>query len=280
MQENFTTQFKEPTEDWRQDLNTDASLPAARTSLKSKHSAYYRSKLFASQTSDNKLLNAAMPLLAVASKLKTLTITPDLDQLFENLCHEIKAFENKLQNHNYHLHAILAARYALCAFIDEVILNSTWGNHGDWRSHNLLNAFQREAWGGERFFLILERSCEEPKLHIDLLELMYLCLSLGFEGKYRNLENGHHELAKTIDELYEIIHQHRGEFSKSLNIELQSTPVKAKRWILPLWLAVCLAIALLVTVYGEFNYLLNISASPIYQALNQLKKSAFNEASG
>ncbi|WP_235378984.1 type IVB secretion system protein IcmH/DotU [Candidatus Coxiella mudrowiae] len=61
---------------------------------------------------------------------------------------------------------------------------------GGWRQIGLLKTFQGEMWDGERFFVILKRSAEELALHLDLLELGYLCLSLGYQGKYDEKPDG------------------------------------------------------------------------------------------
>ena len=75
------------------------------------------------------------------------------------------------------------ASYFLCSLIDETVLNTPWGNQSNWGHHSLLIQFHNEAWGGERFFQILDRLKQQPAQGLNLLELAYLCLSLGFEGK-------------------------------------------------------------------------------------------------
>ena len=55
--------------------------------------------------------------------------------------------------------------------------------------------FHKEAQGGEKFFEILERLRAEPDRYIDLIELLYVCLALGYEGKYRARPSGQRRLA-------------------------------------------------------------------------------------
>ena len=52
---------------------------------------------------------------------------------------------------------VLAARYALCAGLDEAVLSTPWGAQSEWAQHPLLVALHREAWGGEKFFEMLDR---------------------------------------------------------------------------------------------------------------------------
>ena len=69
---------------------------------------------------------------------------------------------------------VLAARYALCAGLDEAVLSTPWGAQSEWAQHPLLVALHREAWGGEKFFEMLDRISQDPTRYIDLMELQYL----------------------------------------------------------------------------------------------------------
>ena len=68
------------------------------------------------------------------------------------------------------------------------------GSQSEWAQHPLLVALHREAWGGEKFFEMLDRIVVDPARHIDLIELQYLVLALGFTGKYQMLDRGHEQL--------------------------------------------------------------------------------------
>lgn len=74
--------------------------------------------------------------------------------------------------------------YPLVAFIDETILNSSWPHRSAWKA----NPMQLERFGetiaGERFFDRLERVRAAGEAKLDLLEIYYYCLALGFQGKY------------------------------------------------------------------------------------------------
>src|SRR5690606_28779404 len=74
-----------------------------------------------------------------------------------------------------------------------------------------------ETFGGEKFFQLLERLSRNPVKHLHLLELMYLCLSLGFEGKYRVMPRGTLELEVIRDSLYRQIRQLRGDVPSEIS---------------------------------------------------------------
>ena len=105
---------------------------------------------------------------------------------------------------------VLAARYALCTVLDEAVLNTPWGAQSGWAGQSLLVTFHREAQGGEKFFQILDRLLGEPQRYLALLELLYVCLALGFEGRYRLDERGANRLAEIRRDLYRRIEQLRG----------------------------------------------------------------------
>lgn len=267
------TRLKELTETLI-DFSQDALIATERAPLSAVHNTHYRSKLFSITAHINPLVNAAGTLLAIASALQNLTTPPDMTQLYLDLCHEIKAFENKAQAANYRSQNILAARYILCTLIDEIILKTLWGTHSQWKNKNLLITFQNEPWGGERFFVILERCCEDPTLHIDLLELMYISLSMGYEGKYSHLEKGYQQLNIVIDTLYEIIQQQRGEFSQKLFLQPFTNVItnnKLRHWLLPTFICIIATFTLLTIIYISFNHRLHTHAATIFQQLQQLQ---------
>ncbi len=72
------------------------------------------------------------------------------------------------------------ARYLLVVTADGVILNSEWPSAQDWSLLEL--EYYGMAQGGEKFFEYLKK---DPAYRDEqLLEVFYLCLSVGFQGMY------------------------------------------------------------------------------------------------
>ncbi|MCH9769440.1 MAG: type IVB secretion system protein IcmH/DotU [Gammaproteobacteria bacterium] len=230
-----------------------------------------QSKVFNAKLALNPLVAIAAPLLTLAGQLNEDTQAPDFKKLYESLCYEIKILENKTIALGYRSQTILGARYLLCALIDEILLNTHWDKPAEWENFSLLNSFQRESWGGERFFIILERSAEDPALYIDLLELGYLCLSLGFQGKYRQHDNLH-ELALFIDNLYDLIRRQRGEISRRLLVTPSSANRKRRKfhWLPPIWLTTIATCSVLVLIFLPYYKKLDKLSTPIKQAIVQI----------
>ena len=75
--------------------------------------------------------------------------------------------------------------YIMAIFLDEYVLHSSWEGRLGWMGRSLQLELFGEHIGGEVFFNQLSQLRQNPHAEIDLLEIYYLCLHLGFQGKYR-----------------------------------------------------------------------------------------------
>ncbi len=73
------------------------------------------------------------------------------------------------------------ARFAVCAWVDEVILNSPWQEKDHWKREQLQRLFYRTTDAGEEFFDRLNMVGYHQR---DVREVYFLCLALGFMGRY------------------------------------------------------------------------------------------------
>lgn len=105
---------------------------------------------------------------------------------------------------------VMIARYLLCTFMDELICTTYWGKEHNWAHESLLNYYYKETYGGEKFFQLLTKMLPTPANNIHILELMYVCIALGFEGKYRIHTKGKMELDAIRDNLYKQIKSYQG----------------------------------------------------------------------
>jgi len=75
------------------------------------------------------------------------------------------------------------ARFVICAWIDEVILVSKWNQKDKWQREQLQRIYYSTTDAGEEVFERLNNIGLHQK---DVREVYYLCLSLGFTGRYCN----------------------------------------------------------------------------------------------
>ncbi len=75
------------------------------------------------------------------------------------------------------------ARFAVFAWVDEVILSSQWSGRQQWMREQLQRQYYKTADAGELFFDRLNSVGPHQR---DVREVYYLCLALGFSGQYCN----------------------------------------------------------------------------------------------
>lgn len=220
----------------------------------------------------NPLVRAANPLLDLVVPLRSMTRAPDMEALRERLVVAIQQFEAQARNSRVETQTVAAARYALCTLIDETISSTPWGA-GVWNSRSLLVSFHNEAWGGEKFFLILQRLSQDPRTHLDVLELMYLCLALGLEGRYRVLERGFDQLAALRERLLQLIQQQRGAVEQDLSPRWRgaAAPQPSMLRVIPLWVMAAVAAVLLLALQLIYNGLLNRDSDPVFAQMGEIR---------
>ncbi|MCL7942977.1 type IVB secretion system protein IcmH/DotU [Marinobacter sp. ATCH36] len=224
---------------------------------------------------DNRLIDAATPLLGLVIRVRRLADFHGVENLYQQVVDEVAAIDRELVEQGYERPTVVAYRYVLCAFIDEAVLGTDWGAHSIWSQHSLLSRFHNETWGGEKVFAITARMEQEPERYRDMLEFIYLCLCLGFEGRYKVMTNGRDEYEQIIRGLNEQLRGlRRDEEPQPLTNALANvTPARNRlRTGLPLWGIGGLFVAAMAGVYTLYNIALNERIRDVLSVLEQLPK--------
>ena len=221
---------------------------------------------------DNPLVAAAAPILTLCAQLRYGAQQPNLEQLHQRVIREIRVFEEQTRTAGLEEKEARMARYALCATIDDIVLNTPWGHGSAWSKTTMVLTFYNETYGGKRFFEILDRLERAPANSIDVLELMYVCLSLGFEGELRIDPRGANEHARIREGLYRLIRQHRGEFERELSpswrgIDAGHRPLSS---YIPTWVIAVAAGAIATGLFMGFSLALNRSSDDLSARINEL----------
>ncbi|MFQ5650926.1 MAG: type IVB secretion system protein IcmH/DotU [bacterium] len=118
--------------------------------------------------------------------------------------------------------AVRDADYAMTAFIDEIIATAAWQHKSVWLAKKL----QFEKYGttnaGEDFFKKLAELQRDASANAAQLEVFYLCLVLGFEGKYKLL--GREKLKEIVDALASDLGVSKNRRARILSPRWQRTP--------------------------------------------------------
>jgi len=221
---------------------------------------------------NNKLLELSVSLLGLSVRIRNMGSFEDVDKLHSRLSNEIANFQQECTALGYDDATTLAARYCLCSMIDESVLSQPWGADSAWPERPMLSIFHNETWGGEKVFGILDRVMDDSQRFMDLLELIYFCIALGFEGKYHVVHNGRARLDALSENIYQILEKGAGEApTKLLNPDVNIYDQKQRMsWRIPVWLVLAVFAAVLVGIHLYFDQTLDVAIDDIGQEIGQI----------
>src|SRR5262249_37661457 len=106
----------------------------------------------------------------------------------------------------------------------------------------------------------------------DVMELMYVCLALGFEGKLRITGRGTSEHSRLRDGVYRILRERRGEFERELSPHWRGLAAghRPLTSYIPAWVIAAVTAAVLMLMFMGFTYALNDLSNDAYADLAQL----------
>jgi len=175
----------------------------------------------------------------------------------------IRAAASQAMTAGYPADDVKMATFATVAFLDESVLNSQNPVFTDWARRPM----QEELFGthiaGEVFFQNLQQLLGRADSHdlADLLEVHYLCMLLGFGGRYSVGNRG--ELAQVMNLTADKIRRVRGRFG-GLAPDWAIPPGKVARggdpWLRKLAIIAVACAVLTVVLFLTFKLVLNSGA--------------------
>lgn len=105
------------------------------------------------------------------------------DALRTELVSKLKACERQAQQLDLPAAALDAARFAVVAYLDELILVSQWAEKPRWQQLTLQRELFHTTNAGAEFYAKLGTLGDDDSARA-AREVYYLCLALGFRGKY------------------------------------------------------------------------------------------------
>ncbi len=220
----------------------------------------------------NPLVQAAAPLLSAAPRLRATLRHPNPAALREQLVESVKRFESVARARGLPNEQVVAARYILCTLLDESASSTPWGGSGAWSSQSLLVHFHNEAWGGEKVFQLLARLVENPTQQRNLLELVYAALALGFEGRYKVMNDGKAQLDSVRERLAGKLRELAGPAERTLSPQWQgvaAAPVRLSDGV-PLWAVAAVLGFVLLVLFLVLRLTLNAQTDATFTALQAL----------
>jgi type VI secretion system protein ImpK len=218
---------------------------------------------------EDALTAAAAPLLQLMARLRNTANPPDSGDLRERTVRQVRIFEQEARDKEVPLEQLRPAHYALCASLDDVVLNTPWGSSGTWSEHSLVSTFHQEVRSGERFFDVLKQMCANPGKYLPVIKLMYLCMSLGFIGQYRLSRRGVGDINRIREETYAVIvrQQKAAEPDLAPHTKGIDAPYRPARFRLPLWVAASAGLGIVAGLFLWFSIGLNATSDDLYARL-------------
>ena len=106
---------------------------------------------------------------------------PSYEKIRSEFVRLLKLSETHPTNGTFRFEDYNEARYAICAWVDESVMGTSWKEKGKWQAELLQRVYYNSADAGEKFFEKLHHLGAHQK---EIREVYYLCLALGFQGKY------------------------------------------------------------------------------------------------
>lgn len=221
----------------------------------------------------NPIIDAVTPLLGMVGRIRQLNHYDDVPALYQKVVAEIQSIEQELSSQGYENGVVLSFRYILCTFIDEAVMVKEWGSQSMWSENSLLARFHNETWGGEKVFALLDKLQEEPERYRDILEFIWLCLTLGFQGRYRIIPQGEGELRGVIRHLHRLL---RPEAVTAATVFHLDHGQQGSRYRLRKQLSLrtlCLgAVVVLAAVFALYHFQLSNQTQDVLRQLGELLK--------
>lgn len=221
--------------------------------------------------SEDVLVVPAAPLLLLVAHLRTSVDQADVVALRREIVGQLRQFEERAVEFGARGNDISAARYVLCSLLDETVMTTPWGGASDWSTNSLLLEFHSETWGGEKVFTILDQIRGEPTKYLALIKLIDLCILLGFEGRFRVVDNGRQQLDELRETLGRLLREHGRKAPDELSVAWRGIRAsRSLRSYVPLWIVFALAGTMALATYGVMKWQVETALDPAESLLKSI----------
>jgi type VI secretion system protein ImpK len=226
-------------------------------------------------TTANPLVSAASDLLSLSGNLRGTIAQPQIDKIRQYVELRIRTYKSTAVAQGANTAVINQARFALCVLLDETVLNTPWGIESTWRETPLLSRFYNETSGKKKFislFKRVSRECQQTPEAVNLLELLVLCRLLGLESAYRSQASGCSSSGFSLTDAIATIESRRGKPEETLSPHWQGVQRRRNPLVsyVPVWVVCAVAVAIMLTSFATFSYLLNKAAAPVFESLSHI----------
>jgi type VI secretion system protein ImpK len=266
-------------------MSVPAASPDARRDATT--AASWRVRLRAAEGTANPLLEAARPLLEALSDTPTVLDLAGVDQHRQWLVHQVQQFGKVCATLQLPPPQVDKARYCLCSALDEAAALTGWG-HGtatgmEWEANGLASIFGYDRQGCDRVYTIAAHCMREPEKNRALLEVIQSILDRGFQGRYRFVADGRHQIEAIRSRIREaadaeLAHPPAGPEPAPAPLhrlpipgpDAQRRPATPACWRSRLWLAIGALCLALLAAAGGVAYWRDTQTKPAEPAMSPI----------
>ncbi|SDE47529.1 type VI secretion system protein ImpK [Paracoccus isoporae] len=207
--------------------------------------------LRSTRANDNPLVRAFAALLGIAPELQRAVAPENPDLLRTRLQDNLTHARDSAVTMGVPLTRADQAAWFVGALLDDVAINTPWGGSSGWPRQPLVASIYGHVDSGERFFDLAEELLRHPARDPELLELVFMCLSLGFRGKHRiGGAAGEAEISRLRAQLARVLHDRdAADMPLSPNWKGVVAEDEDRRFAVPIWSLALIALALVTAIY-------------------------------
>lgn len=180
--------------------------------------------------------------------------------------------ERKGRDAGYAEELLTQAKYALAAFLDEMIMGSPWSDKEQWSVNPLQYEFFKESVAGVEFFNRLEAIRRAYPVNRELLELYFVCLILGFEGQYKI--HGREKLKDLVESVGQDLNPKK---TKKPSLSPQGRRpdelFEVVRQGLPSWVVIVSTMGVIFFFYLTLSFVMNSSTNRVVERIGSVMEA-------
>ena len=135
------------------------------------------------RTANNDLVRFAGPIFDLILRLRAGIVQPS-NKLRPKVAKLLDDFEKRAERYRFNHKIVRVSKFALASFVDETVLTNNFPLKEEWEKNPLQLEYFGEQLAGDKFFDKLKKMLKQIKVTADAVEIYYVCMLLGFKGRY------------------------------------------------------------------------------------------------
>lgn len=224
------------------------------------------------RVNDNPLVQSFAALLSLAPELEQASHPDDPDVLRARLLENLIFSRDAAVSKGVPLSRADQAAWFVGALFDDIAINTPWGGQSAWPSRPIVAEMYGNVDAGERFYDLAENLLRYPERDPELLELVFLCLSLGFRGKHRvSGSSGDAAIAQLRGQMLRVLRDRDSE-EAALSPHWKGVDAsdEERRFVVPIWSIFLISFSAIAAIYISLSILLTNRAEQLYTLANVL----------